>query len=203
MWEALSRARDIGPQRTVALGAEGIPCRERVHVVPPVRDLALADVDDGAEAIVVGGAVRQDRAVDLVLDDDHAFAVCLVDDEMVGSVELDGLDVTAKLAHERGASAHDTRPSPEVVEDLVDGVLVHDVEEVLPVDEVTERASDEIEVGRSRPVRCVGMAGHGSSITGDARLENRARCYVLTFVARPSCSSRTKRPPGSFGTGSS
>jgi hypothetical protein len=86
----------------------------------------------------------------------------LVDDEMVGSVDLDGLDVTAKLAHERGASTHDTRPTPEVVEDLVDGVLVHDVEEVLPVDDVTERASDEIEVGRGWLVRCVGMAGFPS-----------------------------------------
>jgi len=74
---------------------------------------------------------------------------------MVGGVEPDGLDVTAKLAHERGAPTHDTRPSPLVVEDLVDGVLVHDVKEVLPVDEVTESASDEIEVGRGRLVRCI------------------------------------------------
>ena len=130
-----------------------------------MRDLALVDVDDGAEAVVVGGAVRQERAVDLVLDDNYALALCLVDDEMVGGVELDGLDVTAKLAHEGGASAHDTRPSPEVVEDLVDGVLVHDVEEVLPIDEVTERASNELEVGRGGLVRGVGMAGHGSSTT--------------------------------------
>jgi hypothetical protein len=89
----------------------------------------------------------------LGLDDDYAVAVCLVGDEMVSGVELDGLDVSAKLVHERGAPVHDTRPSPEVVEDPVDRVLVHDVEEVLPVDEVTECSSDEIEVGRGSSSR--------------------------------------------------
>lgn len=39
---------------------------------PPVNDLALVDVDDGAEAIAVHSAICQDRAVDLVLDDNYA-----------------------------------------------------------------------------------------------------------------------------------
>src|SRR5208337_4732625 len=76
-----------------AASRQRTPCRERVHVVPPVGDLALVDVNDGAEAIVVGRAVRQDRSVDLVLDHDNASAVCVVDDEMVGGVQLDGLHV--------------------------------------------------------------------------------------------------------------
>src|ERR1700722_7205803 len=126
---------------------------------------------------------------------------------MTGGVEPHSLDVTAKLAPERGAPTHDTRPSPQVVEDLVDGVLVHDVEEVLPVDEATESASDEIEVGRGRLVRCIRLARHGSSITRRhracglplrapprSRLEPRPHREKLAPHTRTSTARSIRRP---------
>src|SRR6202044_309505 len=61
----------------------------------------------------------------------------------------DALGIATERVHERGAALDDPWPS-EVVEDLVDRALVDDIEEVRPLDEVPQRASREVEVGRDR-----------------------------------------------------
>src|ERR1700744_5021908 len=78
-----ARWRCVSPRR------QGIPCRERIHVVSPARDLAVLDHDDRAEPIVIFGAGRTDCPMDLVFDDDDAVVVCLVDNQLIGGMELD------------------------------------------------------------------------------------------------------------------
>jgi len=68
---------------------EGIEDRDRVEVVPPVRDLTVLDGDHGNEAVVVGATGVRDSAVRGVLEyHDRRFAVPVAG-QFVGAVQDD------------------------------------------------------------------------------------------------------------------
>ena len=54
---------------------QSVPGRERVHIVSPVRDFPVLDLDDGTKPIVVLHACRPDGPVDLIFDDDNLAVV--------------------------------------------------------------------------------------------------------------------------------
>jgi hypothetical protein len=83
--------------------------------------------------------------MDLIFDDNDMTSVRCVDNQVICGVQLDDVDVTPERIHQIGSSPNDARPA-EIIENLVDGVLVDDVKEVLAIDTVTQRQSNHIEV---------------------------------------------------------
>ena len=125
------------PALALTLRRQCIPGRERVHVVSPVHDLPVFNLDDGAEPIVVLDTGGKDRPVDFVLDDDDPCVVSPMNDQMVGRSKFDVVAIASELGHEVDASLHDSGPPGEVIQDLVDNVIRDDVEEVLAINKVT------------------------------------------------------------------
>jgi hypothetical protein len=55
-----------------------VPGRERVHIVSPVRDFPIFNLDDRAKSIVVFHACREHRPLDFIFDDDDPAIVGFV-----------------------------------------------------------------------------------------------------------------------------
>src|ERR1700720_4274461 len=75
--------------------------RQRVHVVPPMHDLAVFDSNHRDEPVVVGGAGRDYLAVYLVFDDHDTRVLRSVDDECVRVMQDDVLAVACVERYER------------------------------------------------------------------------------------------------------
>lgn len=158
-----------------SLRRQGVPGCERIHVVPPMRDLPVFDPDDRAEPIVVLHAGREDRPMDLVFDDDDTAVIRLVGDQSIGGPERDVVDIAPERGHQVGPPLDDARPAGHVVEHLVDGLVGEGVKEVLAVDEVANRPSDEIEVRGGRRVGSVFRIWHlALTAAGKVAYEMRA-----------------------------
>src|SRR5271170_2782730 len=84
--------------------------------------------------------------MDFIFDDHDVSVVCLVGNQLVSRLKLDVVAIAPELGHQISASFDNARPTGNVVEDLVDGVVSDDVEEVLTIDEVAERPSYQVEV---------------------------------------------------------
>jgi hypothetical protein len=130
------------------LRGQGVPGCERVHLVPPMYDLSAFDLDHRVEPVVVFHAGRDDCPMDLVFDDDHAAVVRLVDNQLIGRVKRDAIDLAPKCGHQIGPPLYHARPTGNVVEDFVDNLLADDLEEVLAINESAQRPSNQIEVWR-------------------------------------------------------
>src|SRR5580658_5135893 len=108
-----------------------VPGGERVHVVPPVCDPPVFDPDDRAEPIVVLSACGKNLTVDLVFDNDAVGG--LVCNQLIGGAKRYVVNIAAKLGHQGGSPADNSRPAGEVVENLVDNIFGDDVKEVLAI----------------------------------------------------------------------
>ena len=74
--------------------------------------------------------------MDFIFDNDDTAGVCLVGNQLVGRVQLDGVAIALELGHQIGAASDTARPTGEVVEDLIDDVVADNIEEVLAINEV-------------------------------------------------------------------
>jgi len=84
--------------------------------------------------------------MDLVFDDDNTIIVRLVGNELVGGLNPDALAIASEQMHEIGASTGNTGPTGKVVQDLIDGVVSDEVKEVLAINQLAKRLSNQIEV---------------------------------------------------------
>src|SRR5580693_5935319 len=84
--------------------------------------------------------------MDLVFNDDDMTAVSLMDNQVVGRLKRDVVDIAPERGHQAGPPLNDARPAGDVVEDFVDDVVGDDVEEVHAIDESAQRSSNQIEV---------------------------------------------------------
>ena len=84
--------------------------------------------------------------MDLVFDDDDMTVVCLMDNQVIGRLKRDVVDIALERGHQVGPPLNDARPAGNVVEDFVDDVVGDDVEEVHAIDEIAQRSSNQIEV---------------------------------------------------------
>jgi len=84
--------------------------------------------------------------MDLVFDNPDTVVVCLVDNQLIGRLKRDVVDIAPERGHQVGPPLDDARPTGEVVEDLVDDVVGDDVKEVLAINEVAQCRSNQIEV---------------------------------------------------------
>ena len=83
--------------------------------------------------------------MDFILNDNDTASVRCVDNQLVCGLQVDNADVTPKRIHQVGSSPNDTRPA-EIIADLVESVVSNDVKEVLPINKLTQRPSNQIEV---------------------------------------------------------
>ena len=90
--------------------------------------------------------------MDFIFDDDVAVD-CFMGNQLIGRLKLDGVAIASELGHQIDAPHDNARPTGEVVENLVDNVFSDNVEEMLAIDEVAQRPSNEIEVRALRPRR--------------------------------------------------
>ena len=131
--------------------------------------------------------------MDLIFDDDTAV-VGLVDNQLVGRLKRDVVAIAPELGHQIGAPLDNARPTSDVVENLVDDVISDDVEEVLALNEVAYRPSNQLEVrvgslvGRVFPIRHPGL-----SMGSASRLEKESYINIswkLHFGATPLSNRR-------------
>ena len=85
--------------------------------------------------------------MDFVFDDDGMAVVCLVGNQLACRLKFDVVAVAPELSHEIGSSPDGLRPTGEVVENLVYDVVGDCVEEVLAINEIAQRPSDETKIG--------------------------------------------------------
>src|ERR1700693_716409 len=108
--------------------------RQRVHVVPPMYDLAVFDSNYRDEPVVVGGAARDYLAVYLVFDDDDAWVLRSVNDECVCAMQDDVLAVSCVERHERLTTIHCGGPTWENISKLEYRIVGNGIKIVVAVD---------------------------------------------------------------------
>jgi hypothetical protein len=74
--------------------------------------------------------------MDFIFDNDNMAVVCLMDDQLIGGLKFDVVDITPEPGHQIGSSLDDARPTGKIVKDLVDDVVSDYFEEVLAINEV-------------------------------------------------------------------
>ena len=72
--------------------------------------------------------------------------VCLVGNQLIGGLKRDVVDIAPELGRQVGPPPNEARPTGEVVEDLVNDVVGDDVEEVLAINKVAQRPSNQVEI---------------------------------------------------------
>src|ERR1700739_3643047 len=114
-----------------------------------MRDRPAFDFDDRTEPIVVFRAIGDDCPMDFVFDDRDAAVVRLVQNQLVGGPKRDIINIAPECSHQIGSPLYHARPAGNIVEDFVDDVVGDDVEEVLAINEIATRTSNQIKVRRS------------------------------------------------------
>jgi len=82
--------------------------------------------------------------VDFVFDDDETTTVCLVDNQPIGGLKRDVVDIAPELGHQVSPPPDNATPAGELVKDLVNDAVAQDVEEVLAVNKVAQRPSNQL-----------------------------------------------------------
>jgi hypothetical protein len=78
---------------------------------------------------ISGGTPRDFGPCGTVMDCDAAL--CRVGDQVIGRFNLNVVAIAFELSHQIGAPPNSTRPTSDVVEDLIDDIVSDNVEEVL------------------------------------------------------------------------
>src|SRR5580698_8678753 len=84
--------------------------------------------------------------MDFVFDDQDTAVVCLVGNQFIGRLKLDVVAIASELIHQIGASLDDAGPTGKVIEDLVNHVVSDGIKEVLAINKVAHRPSNQVEV---------------------------------------------------------
>ena len=119
--------------------------------------------------------------MDLVFDDDDMTVVCLMGDQFIGGLKGDIVDIAPECGHQACATLDGARPTRDFVEDLVNEVIGDDVEEVLAINKVAQRPSNQVEV---RVGALVG-SDFGFGILDSGGL--RRRLGLNEAAAKPPC----------------
>ena len=88
--------------------------------------------------------------MDLVFDDYDAAIIRLVQNQFVGGSKRDVINVAPECGHQISSPPYFAGPAGNVVQDFVDDVVGDHVEKVPAIDEIIQRTSNQIEIGRSR-----------------------------------------------------
>src|SRR3984893_11343826 len=109
--------------------------RQRVHVVPPMHDLAIFDSNHRNEPVVVGGAGCDYLAVYLVFDDHDTRVLRSVNDERVRAMQDDVVAVACVERHERLTAIQCLGPAWKNISKLELRIVGDGIKIVVAVDE--------------------------------------------------------------------
>ena len=74
--------------------------------------------------------------MDLIFDDGDMAVVSSVGNQLIGRLKLDVVTIAPELGHKMGAPSDNSRPTSDVVKNLIEGAVGDDIEEVLAINEV-------------------------------------------------------------------
>src|SRR5580704_13310233 len=115
--------------------------------------------------------------MNLVFDHDNTAVVCLVGNQLTGGLKRDIIDIAPELGHQGGSPLDNARPTGELVEDLENDVVGDNVEEVLAINKVAQRPSNQIKIRGSGLVVAEFQIRHpGYSLRFGCRLHDRLPC---------------------------
>jgi hypothetical protein len=115
--------------------------------------------------------------MDFVFDDGDAAVVRLVQNQLIGGSKRDIINIAPECSHQIGSPLYHARPAGDIVKDFVDYVVGDDVEEVLAINEIAQRTSNQIKVRRSILVDSVfGHSTLSKRFTGLLRLIRTGSC---------------------------
>jgi len=83
--------------------------------------------------------------MDLIFNDYDTAVVRRMDNQMIRGLQTDDADVALERMHQSSSPPNDARPA-KIVEHLVDSIAGNDVKEVLAIDKVPQRPSNQVEV---------------------------------------------------------
>src|ERR1700675_3355148 len=139
---------------------------QRVHVVPPLHNLAVLNSHHRYEPVVVGCAGSDNLTVHLVFEDHYTSILGSMHDERVRAVQQDVVAVTRIKCHQCFATINPLRPSRENISKLEDRVVGNGIEIMIAIDTTGQTPLDYAEERIERPEGFVLWIGHSGSATG-------------------------------------
>ena len=134
--------------------------------------------------------------MDFVFDDGDAAVVRFVQSQLVGGPKRDIINIAPECSHQIGSPLYHARPAGDFVEDFVDDVIGDDVEEVLAINEIAQRTSNQIKVRRSILVDSVfGHSTLSKRFTGLLRLSERVHVRFRSLAGELRV---TRAQPGAW-----
>ena len=118
---------------------------QRVHVVPPLHNLAVLDSNDRDEPVVVGCAGSDDLTVHIVFEDHYTSILGSMHNERVRAVEEDVVAVARIKCHQCFATIKLLWPSRKNISKLEDRVLGYGIEMMVAIDLTGQTLLDYVE----------------------------------------------------------
>src|SRR6202047_5670717 len=133
---------------------------QRVHVVPPLHNLAVLDSHDRYEPVVVGDAGSDNLTVHLLFEDHYTSILGSMHDERVRAVQDDVVAIAGIKGHQCFATINLLWPSRENISKLEDRVLRNGIEIMVAIDLTGQTLLDDIEERVERREGLVLWIGH-------------------------------------------
>src|SRR6266702_5726765 len=133
---------------------------QRVHIVPPLHNLAVLDGNDRDEPVVVGCAGSNNLTVHIVFEDHYTSILGSMHDERVRAMQEDVVTVARIKCHQCFATINLLWPSRENISKLEDRVVGDGIEIVVAIDLTGQTLLDYIEERVERREGLVLRIGH-------------------------------------------
>src|ERR1700675_3042653 len=146
--------------------AKGSHGGQRVHIIPPLHNLAVPDSNDRDESVVVGCSGSDTFAVHILFEDHYTSILGLMHDERVRAVQQDVVAVARIKCHQCFTTIKLLRPSRENISKLEDRVVGNGIEIMIAIDTTGQTPLDYAEERIERPEGFVLWIGHSGSATG-------------------------------------
>src|ERR1700730_2029142 len=134
---------------------------QRVHVVPPLHNLAVLNSHDRYEPVVIGCAGSDNLTVHLVFEDHYTSILGSMHDERVRAVQEDVVAVACIKCHQCFATIELLWPSRENISKLEDRVLGNGIEIMFAIDLTGQTLLHYVEERVERREGLVLWIGHG------------------------------------------
>jgi hypothetical protein len=163
---------------------------QRVHIVPPLHDLAVPDGNDRDEPVVVGCAGSDNFTVHLVFEDYYTSILGSMYDERVRAVQQDVVAVTRIKCHQCFATIKLVRPTREKIAKLEDRLVGNCIEIMVAIDQASQTLLDYVEE-RSSAVNALYfgsvMVGFLAVVWGDSGGAAPDMIASMPLVSRRLC----------------
>ena len=98
-----------------SFASERLPCRKRVHVIPPANDLSILNGDDGHESVVIRSACFDRFAMNLIFQSNDTTFLVIVDGKAISFFKHDVVAVARVGGNQVCSPANHFRPTGEAI----------------------------------------------------------------------------------------